>query len=67
MAEGGSGFTRRTSSCALLDEGQINQLRRALSAYRGHLTRSYKELEWLWKSCGSFRQEMYAGRFIYEV
>ena len=53
MAEGGSGFTRRTSSCALLDEGQINQLRRSLSAYRGHLTRSYKELEWLFSNSGS--------------
>ena len=53
MAEGGSGFTRRTSSCALLDEGQINQLRRSLSAYRGHLTSSYKELEWLFSNSGS--------------
>ena len=53
MAEGGSGFTRRTSSCALLDEGQINQLRRSLSAYRGHLKRSYKELEWLFSNSGS--------------
>ena len=47
MAEGGSGFTRRTSSYALLDEDNadhINQLRRSLSANRGHLTRSYKEL-----------------------
>ena len=57
MADGGSGITRRTSSYALLEmEGnadQINQLRRSLSAYRGHLTRLYKEMESLFSNCGS--------------
>ena len=57
MADGGSGITRRTSSYALLEmEGnadQINQLRRSLSAYRGHLTRLYKEMELLFSNCGS--------------
>ena len=59
MAEGGSGFTRRTSSYALLDEDNadhINQLRRSLSANRGHLTRSYKELGLLFLNSGSLME-----------
>ena len=56
MADGGSGSTRRTSSYALVDEDkaeQINQLKRSLSAYRGHLTRLYKEMELLFSNFGS--------------
>ena len=57
MADGGSGITRRTSSYALLEmeanADQINQLRRSLSAYRGHLTRLYKEMEFLFSNCES--------------
>ena len=59
MVDGRSGFTRPTSSYALLDEDnadQINQPRRSLSAYRGHLTRSYKEMGLLFSNCGSLME-----------
>ena len=55
MADDGSGSTRRMSSYALVDEDkaeQINQLKRSLSAYRGHLTRLYQEMELLFSNFG---------------
>ena len=59
MVDGGSGFTRRTSSYALLDEDnedKINQLRRLISAHKGHLTRSYKEMGFLFSNCESLME-----------